>query len=69
VDNAVFLTHDSWLACHEIVGGWTVAEMEAVMGCYRGPLDAGTLAVVKALIQESRLHSELDKAAILAQWP
>lgn len=68
-DNDQFLTHDSWLTCHEVVGGWTVAQIEAVKGCYRGPLDAATLIIVKAVIQESRLHSETDKAAILAQWP
>jgi hypothetical protein len=68
-NNGAFLTHDSWLVCDEVVGGWKVTEIEAVKGCYRGPLDSGTLAVVRAVIQESKLHSERDKAAILEQWP
>lgn len=68
-DNDRFLTHDSWLACHEVVGGWTVAEIEATEDCYRGPLDRATLALVKAVIKDSRLHSEADKAGIASQWP
>jgi len=67
--NDKFLTHDSWLACHEFIGGWTVTQIEAVKGCYRGPLDKATIAAVRVLIRESRLHSESDKAAILKQWP
>lgn len=67
--NEVFLNHDSWLACHEVIGGLKVAEIDAINGCHRGPLDQATLAAVRVLIQESRLHSELDKAAILGQWP
>jgi hypothetical protein len=68
-DNEKFLKYDSWLACHEVIGGWNVPEMEAVKGCYRGPLDKATIAAVRALIRESRLYSEADKAAILKQWP
>lgn len=67
--NENFLVHDSWLACHEIFGGWTIEQIDAAQGCYRGPLDAATLGSVRVLIQESRIHSEADKAAILAQWP
>jgi hypothetical protein len=67
--NEKFLTHDSWLVCDEVIGGWKVAEIEAVKDCYRGPLDHATITAVKALIRESRLHSEPDKAAILEQWP
>ena len=67
--NESFLTHNSWLTCHEVIGGLTVAEIERDAGRYRGSLDNGTLAAVRALISESRLHSEADKTAILAQWP
>jgi hypothetical protein len=67
--NGNFLTHDSWLACHEIIGGWKVPEIEAIQGCQRGPLDQATLAAVASVIKVSRLHSEADKAAILDQWP
>ncbi len=62
------LTHDSWLACHEVVGGWNASEMD-VEKCYRGALNQAVIAAVKAVIQDSRLHSDADKAAILAQWP
>jgi hypothetical protein len=68
-NNGAFLTHDSWLVCDEVIGGWKVGEIEAIKECHRGPLDVGTLAVVRAVIQESKLHSERDKAAMLAQWP
>lgn len=67
--NEKFLTHDSWLACHEVLGGWKVTEIEALKGCYRGPLDQATIAAVRAVVKDSRLHSEADKAAILKQWP
>lgn len=62
------LTHDSWLACHEVVGGWNLADIDDQKS-YRGPLQQSVVAAVKALVQDSRLHSEADKAAILAQWP
>ena len=63
------LTHDSWLSCHEVVGGWTVAEIDATEGCYRCPLSQATIDAVRAVIKDSRLHPEPDKAAILKQWP
>ena len=63
------LTHDSWLACHEVVGGWRIGEIEAVANCYRCPLDAAMVVAVRVLILDTRLHSEIDKAAILSQWP
>jgi hypothetical protein len=63
------LTHDSWLACHEVVGGYKVADVDAIAGCYRGPLTPAMVSAVKDVIKDSRLHSEADKAAILAQWP
>ena len=68
-ENAAYLKHDSWLTCHEVVGGPTADEIEAAENCYRGILDPNTLAAVRALIKDSRLHSEADKAAILATWP
>lgn len=64
-----FLTKDSWLACHEVLGGWTVDEIAAVKDCYRAPLEASVVSAVRAVIQDSRLHSESEKATILAQWP
>lgn len=67
--NQNFLTHNSWLACHEVVGGWTVEEIDAVDGCYRGSLDQATVAAVRALVGGSRQYSAIEKAAILAQWP
>jgi hypothetical protein len=67
--NQTFLTHDSWLCCHEIVAGYSVAQMVAANGSYRGPLDNGTLQGVMAVMKNSRLHSERDKALFLANWP
>ena len=67
--NQSFLNHDSWLVCSELVGGWTVDEMQAIQGCHRGPIDNATIAAVRALIENSKLHSAADKTAILAQWP
>lgn len=67
--NEKFLTHDSWLCCDEVVGGRTVAEIEKLEGCYRGPLDRTIVVAVRALIFESRLYSERDKVAILGSWP
>lgn len=64
-----FLNHDSWLACHEVVGGYTVAEIDALPNCYRAPLTQAVIAAVRQLMQESRLYSESDKALILGQWP
>ena len=64
-----FLTHDSWLACHEVIGGWTSAEIEAAPECYRGCLDVSVLATVRNVIGESRLFSVRDKDAFLSQWP
>lgn len=68
-NNGNFLKHDSWLACHEAIGGWTAAGIDAITGCYRGPLDGGTLTSVRKVIQESRLYSEIVKTQILEQWP
>lgn len=67
--NRRFLTHDSWLSCHEFVGGWTVPEIDAVQDCYRGTLDSSTLISVRNIIEESRLYSAIDIAKILGQWP
>jgi hypothetical protein len=67
--NSSFLTHDSWLTCHEVVGGWKVEEVDAVNGCYRGPLDQATIAAVRTLIEGSRLYSAIEKISILEQWP
>jgi hypothetical protein len=64
-----FLNKDSWLACHELFGGWTVAEIAAHKGCYRAPLSVAVVTAVKAVIAGSRLHPDPDKADILAQWP
>ena len=64
-----FLIHDSWLACHEVIGGWTAAQIDADQNCYRGPLDGSVVAAVRAVIAESKLFSEREKAAILDQWP
>ena len=64
-----FLDHDSWLTCHEVVGGYTVTQIDALPNCYRAPLTRAVIEGVRQVIQESRLYSEFDKAAILAQWP
>lgn len=64
-----FLTHDSWLACHEVIAGWTVDEIAAMNGCYRGPLDPSVIGQVRAVIGDSKLFSEREKSLILAQWP
>jgi hypothetical protein len=68
-DHKGVLTHNSWLACHEVVGGWTVAEIEAKKDCYRCRLSQAAIDAVRAVIKDSRLHSERDKIAILEQWP
>ena len=67
--NAGFLAYDSWLVCHELVGGYTAAQIDAIKGCYRGSLDNGTLTIARTLIQGSRLYSERDKQLFLSQWP
>lgn len=67
--NTGFLSHDSWLACNELIGGWSAEKVQAKSDCYRGPLDDQTLLDVRALIRTSRLHSSTEKSAILEQWP
>lgn len=64
-----FLDHDSWLTCHEVVGGYTVSQIDALPNCYRAPLTQEVITAVRQVIQESRLYSEQDKVTILAQWP
>jgi hypothetical protein len=68
-NNPGFLTHDSWLLCNEVVGGHTVTEIEAISGCYRGPLDGGTIANVRNVVQVSSLLSSVEQSHILNQWP
>jgi len=67
--NPIFLTHDSWLACDAVVGGYTEAQVMAQPAAYRATLDATTLATVRGLVSASTLHSPADKALFLAQWP
>ena len=67
--NTAFLKHDSWLCCNEVIGGWTVAEIDANADCHRGPIDGGTIAAVKLVIATSALYSQKEKDLILAQWP
>lgn len=64
-----FLEHDSWLTCHEVVGGYNVPEIEALPNCYRAPLTQATVAAVRQVIQGSRLYSETEKETLLIQWP
>ena len=68
-DNGGFLTHDSWLCCEDVHGGWTVDQIEKENNCYRGPIDVATITAVKSIIKDSRLYSEAEKALILSQWP
>lgn len=67
-DHKAFLTHDSWLMCHEVIGGWMADDIDAKKNCYRGPLDAAIASAVRAAIGESRLYSERERATILRQW-
>lgn len=67
--NKVFLTHDSWLCCNEVVGGWSVEEIEENAAAHRGPIDAPTLSAVRVVIGSSRLYSDKEKALIMNQWP
>lgn len=67
--NSAFLTHDSWLCCHEVVAGFTRQQIDSAIGAYRGPLDGATQVRVKAIVEESRLHSDREKGLFLAQWP
>lgn len=68
-NNNRFLNRDSWLVCHEVVGGLTAPDIEATNNCYRGPLDNDSLSKVRDLLPESRLYSEVEKSKILSQWP
>ena len=67
--NTRFLTHDSWLACDEVIGGFTTVEIEQTEDCHRGALDTQTIAAVRVLIDGSRLYSDREKEVILSQWP
>ena len=68
-----FLTHDSWLNCHELLGGWTAAQLEGEIASnpekHIGILDADVLARVRGVVSESRLLSTAEKDLILRQWP
>jgi hypothetical protein len=68
-----FLTHDSWLDCSELIGGWTASELEDRLAddpdCDIGRLMPQMLKAVRTLVSESRLLSERDKRLILEQWP
>jgi len=68
-NNARFLSHDSWLCCNEVIGGWTVEEIKKQGNCYRGAIDAATMAAVPTIIIESRLYAAKEKALIMEQWP
>jgi hypothetical protein len=67
--NKKFLTHDSWLCCNEVIGGWSAKEIEENASAYRGPIDTPTLGAVRVLIEGSRLYSDKEKALIISQWP
>jgi len=68
-----FLSHDSWLDCSELIGGWTAAELEDQIGsepeCCIGRLSPKMLTAVRELVSVSRLLSDRDKTSILQQWP
>lgn len=67
--NQQFLNYDSWLSCHEVVGGLGVDEVCAQPNSYRGPLDHETITAVRNLITDSRLYSPVQIQCILDQWP
>jgi hypothetical protein len=64
-----FLTKNCWLCCDDIVGGPTVEEIGRTKDCHRGPLGAAIITAVRDAVRDSRLLSDVDKAAILEQWP
>lgn len=64
-----FLTHDSWLTCHEFVPGITHAALLGNPRSYRAPLSPDMISAVKTLAAESPLYSERERRAILQQWP
>lgn len=67
--NSRFLDYDSWLCCNEVVGGFTVTQLENATGSYRGPIDSTLQVEVLRVVQTSRLIPERDKVQILANWP
>lgn len=67
--NSEFLDYDSWLCCNEVVGGFTVTQLEDATESYRGPIDSMLQVEVLRVVQTSRLISERDKAMILTNWP
>jgi hypothetical protein len=64
-----FLNYDSWLACHEVLGGYTASQLDAKPDSYRGPLTQDVINAARNAVMQSRLLSEPEKAAILDQWP
>jgi hypothetical protein len=69
----IFLTHDSWLDCSELIGGWTASELEDQITeepeCAICRLVPKILKAVREVVTNSRLLSERDKQMIIGQWP
>lgn len=71
-DSCGFLAHDSVLDCNELLGGYTAQELEdaanARPSAGRGRLDTSIRRAVRAIIANSRVLSQADKAMLLQLW-
>lgn len=67
-----FLTHDSWLDCTMLMGGYTAQALETIVQSaskeYLGRLPIGKRRAVRAIVEASRVLSNSDKAHLLAHW-
>jgi len=67
-----FLQYDSWLDCTQLMGGHSAQDLETILVSqsqdFKGRLDANVRRKVRAIVTQSAILSELEKAQLLALW-
>lgn len=66
------LTHDSWLDCTALMGGYSAQTLETLVQTsakeYRGRLPTAKRRAVRAVVENSRVLTKSDKRHLLALW-
>lgn len=66
------LTHDSWLDCTMLIGGYSAQVLETMVQAasrdYLGRLPVASRRAVRAVVEASRVLSTSDKGHLLASW-
>lgn len=67
-----FLTHDSFLDCSQILGGYTTADLATKFGedrrVYLGQIAEAPRQQVRVVVEQSRVLTRRDKESVLACW-